>query len=135
MRAAGAQPGPAGLGDAVKETIKALAQLALLWAVYQGSSWFVAATRIPVPGNVLGVIVLFSLLCLGVVKLEHVALAADFLLKHLVFFFMAIAVGLMEWGQVFYDYGLTLLVAIVASAVLPFLAVGHLSQLLHKERA
>lgn len=118
----------------MKETVKALGQLVILWAVYQGCAWFVAATHVPIPGNVLGVIVLFLLLCAGVVKLKHVELAADFLLKHLVFFFMAIAVGLMEWGQVFYDYGLTLLAAIVVSAVLPLLVVGHLSQRLHKER-
>ncbi len=114
----------------MKETLKAAGQVAVLWAVYQGSTWFVAVTGIPIPGNVVGVVVLFLLLCSGLVKLKHVELAADFLLKHLVFFFTAIAVGLMEWGQVFYDYGLTLLAAIVVSALLPLLCVGRLSQFL-----
>ena len=118
----------------MKETLKALGQLLVLCAVYWFSTWLVTTTGIPIPGNVVGVILLFVLLCTGVVKLKHVELAADFLLKHLVFFFMAIAVGLMEWGQVFYDYGLTLLAAIVVSAVLPLLVVGHVSQLLGKER-
>lgn len=116
------------------ETVKALGQLALLWAIYQASTWLVEATGLPIPGNVVGVMALFCLLCAGIVKLRHVELAADFLLKHLVFFFAAIAVGLMEWGSVFHDYGLTLLAAIVISAVLPLLAVGHLSQLLRRER-
>jgi len=119
----------------VTQTLKALGQLAILWAIYQGSTWLVAFTGLPIPGNVVGVILLFSLLSLGVLKLKHVELAADFLLKHLVFFFVPIAVGLMEWGQVFYDYGLTLLLAIVISAVLPLLAVGGLSQLLNKRRS
>jgi holin-like protein len=118
----------------VTETIKALGQLAILWAVYQGSSWLAAATGLPIPGNVLGVVLLFVLLCLGVVKLKHVELAADFLLKHLVFFFVPVAVGLMEWGQVFADYGLTLAAAIVVSAVLPLLAVGGLVQALNTRR-
>ncbi len=117
------------------QTLKALGQLAILWAIYQGSTWLVVFTGLPIPGNVVGVILLFSLLSLGVLKLKHVELAADFLLKHLVFFFVPIAVGLMEWGQVFYDYGLTLLLAIVISAVLPLLAVGGLSQLLNKRRS
>lgn len=116
------------------ETLKALAQLGLLWAVYQASSWLVAATGLPIPGNVVGVVLLFCLLCTGIVKLKHVELAADFLLKHLVFFFAAVAVGLMEWGEVFADYGLTLLAAIVISAVLPLLAVGHASQALSRGR-
>ena len=118
----------------MKETLKALAQLALLWAVYAGSNWLVAVVGLPIPGNVVGVLLLFTLLCLGIVKLAWVELAADFLLKHLVFFFVPIAVGLMEWGGVFYDYGLLLATAILASAVLPLLAVGGLSQLLHRGR-
>lgn len=114
------------------QTLKALGQLALLWAIYLGGNWLVAAAGLPIPGNVVGVLALFSLLCLGVVKLSHVELAADFLLKHLVFFFVPIAVGLMEWGGVFYDYGLVLAAAILVSAVLPLLAVGGLSQLLRR---
>jgi holin-like protein len=118
----------------VTQTLKALGQLALLWAVYLGSNWLVTVTGLPIPGNVVGVLVLFTLLALGVVKLAQVELAADFLLKHLVFFFVPIAVGLMEWGEVFYDYGLILAAAILASAVLPLLAVGGLSQLLHRRQ-
>jgi len=118
----------------VTQTLKALGQLALLWAIYLGGNWLVAAVGLPIPGNVVGVLALFSLLCLGVVKLSHVEMAADFLLKHLVFFFVPIAVGLMEWGGVFYDYGLVLAAAILVSAVLPLLAVGGLSQLLRRGR-
>jgi len=116
------------------QTLKALGQLAILCAIYQASQWFVTATGLPIPASVLGVVTLFLLLLSGIVKLVHVQDAADFLLKHLVFFFVCIAVGLMEWGQVFYDYGLTLLLAIVISSVVPLLAVGFLPQLLHRER-
>ncbi len=116
------------------QTLKALGQLALLWAIYLGSTWLVGFLGLPIPGNVVGVVLLFSLLCLGVVKLEYVELAADLLLKHLVFFFVPIAVGLMEWGGVFREYGLTLALAIVLSAVLPLLAVGGLTQLLNARR-
>lgn len=117
------------------QTLKAIGQLLILWAIYQGSTWLVTAAALPVPGNVVGVIILFLLLVSGVIKVQHVELATDFLLKHLVFFFVPIAVGLMEWGGVFYDYGPTLLAAIVISAVLPLLAVGAVSQLLYKRRA
>ena len=34
----------------------------------------------------------------------------------------------------FYDYGLTLLAAIVVSSMLPLLVVGRLSQFLHRGR-
>jgi holin-like protein len=112
------------------ETLKALGQLALLWAIYAASSWVVRTFALPVPANVLGVLTLFALLCLGVVKMKHVELAADFLLKHLVFFFVPITAGLLDWGGVFADYGLALGVAIVVSSALALFVTGRLSQAL-----
>lgn len=117
----------------MKKVFRLAAQTALLWGIYWVCNRFVQSTGLPIPGNVIGVAVLFTLLALGVVKLEHVQEAADFFLKHLVFFFIPIAVGLMDWGAVFYDYGLVLLVAIVASSLIPFWAVGFITQRLHRK--
>jgi holin-like protein len=104
------------------------AQTALLWVIYRASVWLVTVTGLPVPGNVVGVAVLFALLRLGVVKLEYVQDAADFLLKHLVFFFIPITVGLLNWGGVFREHAWTLTAAILVSTLLPFWAVGFLTQ-------
>ena len=103
--------------------VKYLSQLGILWGIYLIGKWLTEALDLPVPANVVGVVLLFALLCLGVVKLEHVAETADFLLRHLVFFFIPIAVGLMDWGGVFYQYGFVLLAAVVVSSALPLFAV------------
>lgn len=107
-------------------------QTIILLGVYKGSCWLVDVTGLPLPGNVVGVVILFALLCLGVVKLEYVAEAADFLLKHLVFFFVPITVGLMEWGSVLMEHGLILLVAVLISSLLTFWVVGFATQWLHR---
>ena len=111
-----------------------ICQAALLWLIYWSCSWFVTWTGLPVPANVLGIVVLFSLLFFGVIKEEHISDAASFLLKHLVFFFVPVAVGLMQWGEVFYNYGLVLFAAIVISALLPFFSVGFLAQFLQNRQ-
>lgn len=111
-----------------------LGQLGILWGVYFACNRLVAWTGWPIPANALGVVVLFGLLCLGVVRLDQVERVADFLLRHLVFFFIPIAVGLMDWGEVFARYGLVLVVAILVSSLLPFLAVGFLTLFLHRSR-
>ena len=116
------------------QTLKALCQLALLWFIYWVCNWFVSATGLPVPATVLGVIVLFLLLLSGIVKLKHVEDAANLLLKHLVFFFVPIAVGLMEWGGVFYEYGLILLAAILVSTAVPIICVGLATQHMQRRR-
>lgn len=114
--------------------VKCLGQLGVLWGAYLAGKWLTEALALPVPANVVGVVLLFTLLCLGVVRLEHVAETADFLLRHLVFFFIPIAVGLMDWGGVFYQYGLVLLAAVVVSSALPFFTVGFLTLALHRKR-
>lgn len=106
-------------------------QTALLWAIYRFSCWLVEALGVPLPGNVVGVGILFGLLCLGAVKLEHVAESADFLLRHLVFFFIPITVGLMEWGGVFREHWAVLAAAVLVSSLAPFWLVGRLTQWLH----
>jgi len=116
------------------QTIKALGQLALLWLIYWACDWLVTTTGLPVPATVLGVVALFLLLLTGVVKLHHVQDAADLLLKHLVFFFIPVAVGLMEWGGVFYEHGLVLLAAILVSTIVPIIAVGLASQRMQRRR-
>ncbi len=117
----------------MRQTLTLLFQSALLWLLFEACKHIVALTGIPVPANVLGIVTLFALLCFGVIKERHIAEAAGFLLKHLVFFFVPIAVGLIEWGEVFYSYGWVLLAAIVISALLPLLGVGFFTQILRRD--
>lgn len=118
----------------MKQTARLLIQTAILAVIYWSCEFFASLTGLPTPGSVLGIIVLFLLLCSGIVKEEQVSEAAGFFLKHLVFFFVSIAVGLMLWGDVFYEHGFILLVAIVVSSLLPLLAVGWISSFLCKEK-
>ncbi len=117
----------------VKQTLTLVFQIALLWLIFEACKHIVALTGIPIPANVLGIVTLFLLLCFGVIKEKHIAEAAGFLLKHLVFFFVPIAVGLMQWGEVFYTYGWVLLAAIGISALLPLLGVGWFIQSLRRD--
>lgn len=102
--------------------------------VYWLGNQIVQWAKIPVPGTVVGMILLFMLLSAGIVKLEHVQVATDFLLKHMLFFFVPIAVGLMNWGGLFWNNGLILATAIVFSALVPFFTVGHLGQKLSRSK-
>ena len=111
---------------------KLLWQTTILTAIFVGCDQLTRLTGIPLPGNVLGVIVLFFLLLTGIIKESHISLAAEFLLRHLVFFFVPIAVGLMQWGSVFYDYGWVLAAAIVGSTALPLVIVGFMARALRR---
>jgi holin-like protein len=103
-------------------------QVILLWVISWLGNQIAQLSGLSIPGSVVGMILLFGLLCCGIIKLQHIQVAADFLLKHLTFFFIPIAVGLMNWGSLFYDNALILGLAIIISASLAFLTVGFLTQ-------
>ena len=116
------------------QLLKFLGQLGVLWGIYLISDCLATLAALPVPPNVLGVVILFCLLCLGVIKVEHVEGMADFLLRHLVFFFIPIVAGLMEWGAMFREHGLALTFAIVASSLAAHFACLWLTRTLHREQ-
>lgn len=117
----------------MRQTWRLLWQTAVLAAIAWLADYAVTVLDLPVPSNVLGIMVLFLLLSAGVVKERWISEAASFLLRHLVFFFIPVAVGLMNWGEVFYDYGWVLLGAIVGSTALPLLVTGWLAGALRRK--
>jgi holin-like protein len=119
----------------VKKKLQFLGQLALLSAVYLAGNQVVRWLGLPIPGNVVGILGLYVLLNTGVLRLEWVQDAADFLLKHLVFFFIPVAVDLMNWGGVFRKYGWALALAIGLSTVLTYLGTGWLAQWIQRDKA
>ena len=116
------------------QTLKFLGQLGVLWGIYLLSDCLASLAALPVPPNVLGVVILFGLLCLGIIKVEQVEGMADFLLRHLVFFFIPIVAGLMEWGAMFREHGAALVFAIVASSLAALFACLWLTRILHREK-
>lgn len=111
-----------------------IGQSFLLWIIYYCSTWSVEFFHLPIPGSVLGMLVLFLLLCAGIIKEEWLSAAAQPLLKHLAFFFIPIAVGLMEWGELFTQKGHLLFLPLVISALVALLITGGIVQILDKPK-
>jgi len=113
--------------------VRIVAQIALLAVFYLGGGLLGSALRLPIPGNVVGLGLLFLALQGGLVKLAWVEAGADLLIRHLVFFFIPVAVDLMNWGAVFRAMGLRLAFVIGLSTVATFLVAGWVVQALGKE--
>ncbi|HEX2913561.1 MAG TPA: CidA/LrgA family protein [Chloroflexia bacterium] len=93
-------------------------QILGLWVINQAGYWLEGAIGLEVPGNVLGLLILFGLLWSGIVRVEWFDLGSSFLTRHLSFFFIPIAVGLMDLGEMWSFYGLVLLAILLISALL-----------------
>lgn len=105
-------------------------QIGFLFLVFRVGQWAGARFHLPLPGNVLGMLLLFGLLSAGVVRETWIHEGAGLLTKHLAFFFVPIAVGLMQWGSLFRREGPWLLLALVTSTLAALLASGGLVRLL-----
>jgi len=114
----------------LKNALKFIGQTFLLWLIYYSSTWIVHVSHLPIPGAVLGMIVLFTLLSVGIIKEEWLLTATTPLLKHLSFFFIPIAVELMEWGDLFIQKGHLLFLPLVISTLVALLTTGGIVQFL-----
>jgi holin-like protein len=99
-----------------------------LVALFYAGSAVVAGTGLPLPGNLVGMLLLLALLRVGVVRQEHVEEAAGLLLKHLNLFFIPLAVGLMAWGGLLGTGGVGLGVSLLGSAAVCLVVSGAVGQ-------
>ena len=87
-----------------------------------------ALTQIPVPANVLGLMLLFFALLSGLIKLKEVKETADFILKYLALFFVVPTVGIMVYFDLLSSEAVKIFVPIILSILLGLFAAGRVTQ-------
>ncbi|HEY9532542.1 MAG TPA: CidA/LrgA family protein [Burkholderiales bacterium] len=90
---------------------------------------------VPVPGGVIGLVALFALLRTGFLKPSAVDQAAGLLVRHLAFFFVPIAIGLMGLGETLATAAVPVFLVLLLSAVLGIVSAALATTLLSKRRA
>lgn len=82
-----------------------------------------------IPGNVLGMLILFALLYFKIIKLHSVEKITDMLLYYLPFLFIPAGVGIIKNMEYIKDIYLQLTAVIVISTLLTMIATGVTVQL------
>ncbi|GIN40979.1 MULTISPECIES: CidA/LrgA family protein [Heyndrickxia] len=118
----------------MKKGFVLICQIFLLWVINELGTFIVNILHIPVPGNIIGMLLLLIFLLTGIIQLKWVDIGASLLNKHLSFFFIPISVGLMTLGSIFMSSGIRLLFILVLSAIIGIIGTGLTSQLLAKKR-
>lgn len=113
--------------------MRILLQLALILGICYTGDLIHDYTGIPVPGNILGMLILLLLLCLKIVKLEQIREISDFFLKRLAFFFLPPAIGLMLVGDDVKTQWPLLLLLCIALTIVTMAATGWAVQILSKK--
>ncbi|GAB2697443.1 CidA/LrgA family protein [Paenibacillus thermoaerophilus] len=80
--------------------------------------------HIPIPGNVIGLILFTASLFLRIVKLEWVEQSAAFLLKHMMLFFAPFVVGTLAFFPIIRESWLSTIVALIGSTLIVMMVTG-----------
>jgi holin-like protein len=97
------------------------AALAALWVV---ADFAVRMFHLPVPGGVVGLVVLLALLFCGGVAPRWIKAGADWLLSDMLLFFIPAAVAVVQYGGLFREDGWRLALVVVGGTLMVMIAVA-----------
>ncbi|GAA5221210.1 CidA/LrgA family protein [Membranihabitans marinus] len=80
----------------------------------------------PIPGSIIGMILLFTALKLNIIPLSWVDHASTLLLSFLALFFVPYGVGIMDSYQAIEQWSLPIVAIAIGTTILSLLIVGHL---------
>ena len=114
--------------------MKWIRQFMILLAVTLSGEILRALIPFAIPAGIYGLVILFLCLCFGVIKLDQVEGAADFLIEIMPLCFIPAGVGLMtRWAQL-QSLLLRVLISLFAVTILVMAATGFATQYLVRRK-
>ena len=105
--------------------MKILTQIAILFALCWLSQLVEAALPFDFPASVIGMVLLYLLLCLRVLRVDHIREKSDFLLANMAFFFIPAGVNVINYLDILKANWLPLLLICVITTVITFAATAY----------
>jgi holin-like protein len=112
--------------------LKILRQVALLLLIVFIGDILNRVFKIPIPGNILGMILLLIALLTGIIKLHQIEEISKFLLDYLSFLFIPAGVGLLSVTGVLKDSWYFLLLIAIITTVLVMAVTSLVVQFLRR---
>lgn len=114
--------------------MKYLLQFLLIGAFYYLGELLHELIPLPIPAAVYGLVLLFAVLCTGLLKLEHIEKAADFLLAIMPLMFIPPAVGIVNLLDILADSWWKIVIICIATTLTTIAITGHTAQALVRLR-
>lgn len=121
----------------MKTIVKILIQVLLLIVISFIMNKLVAWLHIPIPGSILGMIVVFVLLQTKVLRHEWLEAGSRWLIAELLLFFISPAVGIVAYPQLLVSDGFQIVLVVGVGTVIVMICSGVVAQIIakRKERA
>ena len=107
-------------------------QCAVVFSFLALGEFIVWLTGIKLPSSIVGLLLLTAALKMRVVKLRHVDMVSNFLLKNMGFFFVPPGVALMLYFDIIQAQLVPIVIASVVSTVLVLIVTGWVHQLIRR---
>ena len=108
--------------------MKLFREAIIIFGIYLLGVLITDITGVPIPGNVIGMVILFLLLYLKVIKVEQISTISNFFLEHLAFFFIPAGVGLISSFSVIKNIWLELLIVCFVTTAITMICTGLVVQ-------
>ncbi len=112
--------------------VRIIVQIAILNIFYYIGVGIVSYLHIPLPGSVIGLLLLALLLNFKIIKVEYIQDGASFLIGILTLFFIPATVGIIDYPELMSTTGLFIILAVIASTLIAIYVTGVLTQQIEK---
>lgn len=110
-----------------------LIALSILFAALYLGKGLLLLFPLGISESILGLLILFSLLLLKIIRLEWLLPATQPILRYMALFFLPICAGITDQTELLVEHFNALFVATVLSTIITLIAIGKLAQRLLKD--
>lgn len=103
-------------------------QAILLYGIYWVGTFLEQVLHLPIPGSVIGMILLFILLVTNRIKPVWIQEGSTFFISHLTLFFIPATVGIINYLELFAGKGFLLVLITIGSTLLVMVSSSAFSQ-------
>lgn len=97
---------------------------------YMIGEWIQETFHLFIPGSIIGMLLLFTLLVTKVLPVRFIEQGTHFILQHMPILFLPVTVGTIQFLDLFAGKGILLIVIALMSTIMVFLTSGWMAQIL-----
>jgi len=110
--------------------MKLYVQLMIIFMISLVGEGISSVFPLPVPGSIIGLVLLFLALQFKLLRLRHISMVGNFLLANMTILFLPPAVGIMDKFQVIAPYLLPIILIVLGAIVLNVCVIAVVVQLI-----
>ncbi|MEF2245719.1 MULTISPECIES: CidA/LrgA family protein [unclassified Paenibacillus] len=112
----------------MKSLFKIIVQVLFLIILAKFCDFLVQWMHLPVPGSIVGIIILYTLLKLKIIRLNWIEMGSQWLLSEMLLFFIPATVSIINYKALIMHSGIQVLATILGSTIVVMLCAGLIGQ-------